>query len=134
MSAMLDLSVIIVHWNVPALLDDCLNSVRRELAASALTHETIVVENGSDSPELRAVLARHAGGAVRWLHENRGYAAGCNAGLQAARGEFVLLLNPDIVLQPGCVESLWKTIHASGHIGMVAPLLVNRDGSTQSTG
>jgi hypothetical protein len=123
-----------VHWNVPALLDACLTSVEDEVARSCLTTETLVVDSASDSSELRAVLNRHPSVRTLFLEENRGYAAGCNAGMRSSCGEAVLLLNPDTELLPGALKTLWTTLQLSPRIGLVAPLLLNPDGSLQSWG
>jgi len=124
----------VVHWNVPELLDACLTSVENEIARSQLTADILVVENASDSPPLRRGLGRHPTARALYLPENRGYAAGCNAGLRHTCGEAVLLLNPDTELLPGALETLWQTLQLSPHIGLVAPLLLNPDGSLQSWG
>lgn len=129
-----DLSIAIVHWNVPELLDACLSSIRRETEISGLRTETIVVDNASDTPELRRVLDAHVWAQPIFLHENRGYAAGCNAALAVARGAATLLLNPDTEMQQGAFRALWNTLHAAAHIGMVAPLLLYPDGRAQSAG
>ncbi len=68
------------------------------------------------------------------LEENRGYAAGCNAGIRHRRSEAVLLLNPDTELLPGTLQTLWTTLQVAPHVAMTAPLLLNNDGSIQSAG
>ena len=129
------LSVIIVSWNVRALLDGCLESLRPLLnhesdSASAPT-EIIVVDNASRD------------GTVAWLRtawpqvqvvasaENLGFGRANNAGLARARGEWLLLLNPDTVVQPGAVEALMAFLAAHPAAGMVAPRLLYGDGTLQ---
>lgn len=130
----LDIAIVVVHWNVPRLLDACLASIAADVSRTYLTTETLVVDSASDTPELRAVLARHPEALTLFMDENRGYAAGCNAGIQATISEAVLLLNPDTGLLPGALETLWRTLQIRPHIGLVAPLLLNADGSLQSWG
>lgn len=129
---MVDVSIIIVHWNVPSLLEACLASIQRERFSAAT--EIIVVDNGSDTPALREVIARHPAVQPLFLGENRGYAAGCNAGLRAARGSAALLLNPDTEVLAGALETMWTTLRVARHVGMVAPILMNPNGSLQSAG
>lgn len=130
-----DLSIVVVHWNVPDLLDACLHSISAETARDAtLTCETIVVDCASPTPAYTRVVESHPGVALIELPSNRGYAAGCNAGLSASRGHAVLLLNPDTELQPGALAALRDGLEVAGHIGMTAPLLLNPDGSQQSAG
>lgn len=130
-----DLSIVVVHWNVPDLLDACLRSIMAERGRAAdLTCETIVVDCASPTDGHRAVVSAHASVTLIELAENRGYAAGCNAGLAASRGGAVLLLNPDVELEPGSLEALYHGLGIADHIGMTAPLLLNPDGSQQSAG
>ena len=131
----LDLSIIVVHWNVPALLDSCLRSIAAERERAAeLTCETIVVDCASPSDAHRAVVARHPGVTLVELAKNRGYAAGCNAGMAAGQGDAVLILNPDVELEAGSLARLHDGLQIAEHVGMTAPLLLNPDGSQQSAG
>jgi GT2 family glycosyltransferase len=130
----IDIAIVVVHWNVPTLLDACLRSIADVTVRSYLRTSVLVVDSASDSPELQAVLARHPGARTFFLTENHGYAAGCNAGIRATDSEAVLLLNPDTELQPGALDALWSRLQIRPHIGLVAPLLVNPDGSLQSWG
>lgn len=133
-SAGVDIAIVVVHWNVPALLDACLRSIAAETARSGLRTTTLVVDSASDSAALRDVLAAHPAVLTLFLAENRGYAAGCNAGIRATESEAVLLLNPDTEFLPGALDALWSRLQIRPHIGLVAPLLLNTDGSLQSWG
>ena len=57
-----------------------------------------------------------------------------NAGVARSNGQAVLALNPDTELLPGALSGLWETLHIAAHIGLVAPLLLNPNGSLQSHG
>ncbi len=130
-----DLSIVVVHWNVPGLLDACLRSIAAERErATSLTCETLVVDCASPADGHRAVVAGHSDVALIEMSENRGYAAGCNAGIAASRGDAVLLLNPDVELEPESLVALVRGLETASHIGMTAPLLLNPDGSQQSAG
>lgn len=129
-----DLSIVVVHWNVPELLAACLTSIDSECKRTDLVVETFVVDNASPDSAFRCVVDAVRGAELIELEENRGYAAGCNAGITRARGDAILLLNPDTELRPGALDVLWQALHISAHIGLVAPLLLNPDGSVQSAG
>jgi GT2 family glycosyltransferase len=128
------LSVVIVHWNTPALLDACLRSLAAELPRAELDVETLVVDNASPGDAFAHVLARYPWARALPMAENRGFAAGANAGLAAAAGAGMLLLNADVELEPGALRMLWDTLWIAPHVGLVAPLLLNTDGSLQSQG
>ncbi|HKR65624.1 MAG TPA: glycosyltransferase family 2 protein [Thermoanaerobaculia bacterium] len=94
-------SVVIVTWNSARYLPRCLEGIRQQ------THtpiEWIVVDNAS-SDESVALLAPHAAQVIR-NDTNRGFSAAVNQALRVARGEYVLLLNPDCHLLPEYAEKL----------------------------
>lgn len=130
----MDVSVVIVHWNVSALLDACLRSIERELRRSTLSVEVIVIDNDSDEQDFRAVVGCYPDIRLVELPHNIGYGAANNAGINLARGDALFVLNPDTELLPHSLDRLWKTLHLSSHIGLVAPLLLNPNGSIQSSG
>ena len=97
------LSVIVVSYNVAPLLARCLDSV---LSQTTDEDEVVVVDNASSDGS--ADMVRRDYPRVRLLAspENLGFGAGCNRGLAASDGRYVLLLNPDAELAPGSVEGL----------------------------
>lgn len=128
------LSVVVVHWNVPELLDACLRSIADECRTTPLATEVVVVDCSSPEPSYREVVTSYPDVRLVELPDNRGYAAGCNAGIAGTSGEAILLLNPDTELLPGALGRLWEVLHVAVHVGMVAPTLLNPDGSLQSRG
>jgi GT2 family glycosyltransferase len=98
------LTVVIVHYNVPQFLEQCLCSVR--LASEGLAVEVIVVDNASAVdpslhlaglyPEVRFVING----------DNLGFAAANNRALRMSSGRYALLLNPDTVVGEGCFREL----------------------------
>jgi N-acetylglucosaminyl-diphospho-decaprenol L-rhamnosyltransferase len=129
-----DVTIVVVHWNVPELLGACLASIARERAGTSLTVETIVVDTASPDRSFLDIIDSFPDVISIERDENRGYADGCNAGISSAAGAAVLLLNADVELLPGSLGLLWQALHVSAHVGMVAPLLLNSDGSVQSSG
>jgi GT2 family glycosyltransferase/glycosyltransferase involved in cell wall biosynthesis len=67
------------------------------------------------------------------LAENRGFAAGNNAGLRFSQGEYILFLNPDTVARPHSIELLCDYMEAHPEVGIVGPRLLNADGTTHSS-
>ena len=129
-----DVSIVIVHWNVAHLLAGCLRSVVAEVERSGLTASILVVDSASPDRSYREIVSAYGEVELLALEENRGYAAGCNAGIRCGDSEAVLLLNPDTELLPGSLLTLWETLQIAPHIAMTAPLLLNTDGSIQSAG
>jgi GT2 family glycosyltransferase len=91
--------------------------------------ELIVVDNagGDATPGLVAALAPQA--RVIRNAVNLGFGAGCNAGIEAATTEFVLLLNPDARLQPGALAALLAAADAWPDAAIVTPAIVAEDGA-----
>ncbi len=98
------LSLVLVAYRSSAVLPRAVAAFRRELATTALDGEVIVVEHSEDASEAERVEAVKPDLLLR--RDNRGYAAGVNAGLAAARGETVLVGNPDVELHPGALGVL----------------------------
>lgn len=122
------LSIIVLNWNTADLLARCLRSIQAHVA---LDHETIVVDNGSQDSSVAMVRERFPTVRLIPLPDNLGFARGNNAGLAAARGRFLLLLNPDTEVQPGALDTLVRWMEAHPAVGIAGPTLWNPDGSLQ---
>lgn len=92
----MQLSVVIVHYQVPAHLEQCLCSLGKAL--DTINAEIIVVDNGSENSSIVKLSARFP--QVHWIYsgKNIGFAAGCNLGWRKAMGEVILFLNPDTLV------------------------------------
>ncbi|HUZ62239.1 MAG TPA: glycosyltransferase, partial [Acetobacteraceae bacterium] len=100
----------------------CLESV---LATVPRGVRVIVVDDASPEPELAAMLDRLAARRrIVLLRQtrNRGFPASANAGIRAAAGRDVVLLNSDTLVPPGWMERLRDAAYAAGDIGTVTPL------------
>lgn len=129
-----DLSVIIVSWNVRDLLEGCLVSLAEEMHRSGLETEVIVVDNGSTDGSIELARERFPWARLIPLGQNAGFSRANNLGIAESRGRALLLLNPDTVVLPGALAALWRALHAAPHVGMVGARLLNGDGSLQSAG
>ena len=105
-----------VNWNRRELLRECLRSLAEQ---RGVTFETIVVDNGSSDGS--ADLAESGFGAkVIRNQENRGFCAANNQGIEAARGEFVALLNNDAEAEPDWLSELARACGSRSDVGMAA--------------
>lgn len=96
--------------------------------------EVIVVDNGSGDQSGEVVAREYPGATYIGLPINHGYSAGNNVGLRQASGDYVMILNPDTSLTPGAVETMIRYLEEHPAVGLVAPKLINPDGSTQLSG
>ncbi len=125
------LAIVIVHFNTSEDLGRCLESIAAYPPATS--HRVVIVDNASHDEGLAAVHQRHP--ACLWLFntENTGYARGCNKGMAAVPADYYLILNPDIVVQPGALDRLLEFADAHPRAGLVGPQLLNEDGSLQES-
>lgn len=131
---MIDLSLVIVTWNGWPWLERCLESVDRQVrAAGKLALEVIVVDNGSTDGTVARLAERFPWAACLALPENRGFAAGANAGLRRAAGRHVALLNNDTELEAGALEACVAHLDAHPEVGVVGPQLLHPDGRKQNS-
>jgi N-acetylglucosaminyl-diphospho-decaprenol L-rhamnosyltransferase len=102
------LAIVLVHYQTPELAVEAVEALRADLAAGDREAEWLLVDNGSDD----AGRARLAALPVTRLDPGRnlGYAGGVNLGVAASRAEVVLLMNPDVLVLPGCAAALLDEI------------------------
>ena len=126
----LDLSVVILNWNARDYLVAALESIVRPHWRHHI--EVIVVDNASHLDDSVATVRRDFP-QVRLIESPRnvGFSAGNNRGLGAARGRYVLFLNPDTVVHDGALDTLIAWMDAHPEAGACGPKLLNSDGSLQ---
>lgn len=90
-----------------------------------------MVDNASADGSAALVRAQFPHVQVIANTENRGFAAACNQGLQAASGNFLCLLNPDTQLFPGALDALASFLESNQKVGVVGPTLLHTDGTYQ---
>lgn len=99
-----DLAIVLVHYRTPRLLVEACESLFADLATSRLSAELVVVDNGS-APGDHA-LWRQLPARILAPGENLGYAGGVALGVAETSAPVLLLMNPDVLVQPGCVAAL----------------------------
>jgi GT2 family glycosyltransferase len=100
---MVTASIIIPHFNGKQHLDDCLHSLRRQTFTD---FEVLLVDNGSTDGSQAYVRQQFPEVRLLELGRNLGFTGACNAGWQAARGEFIILLNNDTEADPNWLAEM----------------------------
>ena len=126
---MINLSVVILNWNVRDLLERCLASIR----SNRYVIEMIVVDNASTDDSVAMVRSKYPHVAMIANEMNRGFTGGNNQGIAAARGRYVLVLNPDTAMVGDALDRLVDYVEAHSDVGAVGPMLLNPDRSIQSS-
>lgn len=129
MVCMIDVSILIVHYNTPGLLRQTLKGIFR--ANPSVSYEVIVVDNNpacrikekieSEFPQVKTLVSPR----------NVGFGQGMNLAMDVALGRYIFVFNPDIILMPGALESLRQFMDTHHDVGMVGSRLLNPDGSVQ---
>jgi GT2 family glycosyltransferase len=115
-------SIVIVHWNSPYLLG-CLRSF---LQPGTEGVDVVLVDNASTDGSMQQVAAAYDGH-IRSVRtpENYGYTRGANIGLRQARGRYIILLNNDAEVAPGCVDALVAAAEGDPRIGICCPKILS---------
>jgi GT2 family glycosyltransferase len=129
-------SAIVVNHRRAELLAECLGALRGALGRLGRGAEVIVVDNASGDRSCDMVREAFPDVRLIALPENAGFAAAMNRGLSEARGEWVLSLNNDAVVEPGAVGELLGAAQRDPEVGSVAaqmrfaetPLVINSAG------
>ena len=111
------ISIVIVNWNGAPHLPVCLDALRTQ------THrnfEVIVADNASRDDSLQLLARDYPEVKVVALPENRGFTGGNNAGVRAAQGEFIVLLNNDTEVDPHWLEEIVTAFERHPEAGLVA--------------
>ena len=120
-------TAVILNWNGRAYLEACLTAL---LAQEYPIERVVLVDNGSADDSVSFVRERFPTVAVLANGGNVGFAAGNNVALRELTTDCALLLNPDVVLSPGCVAALAATLAADPTIAIAGCKLWYPDGQT----
>ena len=123
------LSIIIVNYNVRDFLHHALVSLRK--AMKGLRGEIIVVDNASDDGSIEMVRRRFPGVQLIASKTNLGFARANNLGLKRARGKYLLLINPDTLVQEDTLRVMIKFFEDNPDVGLAGCKVLNPDGSFQ---
>lgn len=122
-------SVIVTHYQTPQILEKCLSSL---LAATRGLKAEILLSDSATSPTLAAAIKKRFPSVILLTHQtNVGYGRLVNDGLARATGEFLVILNADIIVPEAALKTWLLFMAKHSEIGVAGPKLVNLDGSVQ---
>ena len=121
-------SIIIVTYNHRVYLDACLQSVMKQ----EYPHEIIIVDNCSQDDTVQLVLAGYPELTIIQSQNNRGFGAGNNLGVNHAKGEYVIFLNPDTIVQSDWLSALLSPMEQNNRL-ITTPKILTYDGLTINT-
>ena len=120
---MVDISIVIVNYKSLEKVINCINSIK-SANWSSLSYEVVLVDN--DSRDGIEDYMSKSNRDVRFIQtgENYGMGKGYNVGMRASKGEYLLILNPDTVVEENSIELLYEKMNNNPDIGVVGPRLL----------
>ncbi len=131
-SSAIDLSIIIINWNTKELLLETIASVYANLP-QPYSVEIIVVDNASSDGSALALVEAYPTIHLIANQENRGFGPANNQALKIAQGRYSLLLNSDVIVQPGSLVQIIEFMNAHPKVGLCGIQILNVDGSFQGS-
>ncbi|HZN14707.1 MAG TPA: glycosyltransferase family 2 protein [Acidimicrobiales bacterium] len=116
--------VVVVNYNAGDHLVECVRSVRR-----AGVEQVVVVDNASSDGSVQKLVTDDPKVTVVDAGTNLGYGGGVNRGLAHMTDDYVLVTNPDVVVDAGAVTALAEVLDADGDVGIVGPRIDEVDGA-----
>lgn len=123
----MDLSIIIVNYKTEELTINCLDSVY-ESYLQRMDYEVIVVDNASDDGSIEAVERRFPQAVVVKNEENLGFSKANNIGIRKSKGDYVLLLNSDTLVESDTIQKSLDFMQDRPQVGVLGCKVVLENG------
>tara|TARA_Y100000741_G_scaffold347560_1_gene314982 strand:+ start:761 stop:1801 length:1041 start_codon:yes stop_codon:yes gene_type:complete len=125
-------SIIVLNYNAGQLLLNCIDSLKKSTYSNL---EIIVVDNISSDGSQTKCKEEFPNIKLIQNEKNLGYCGGNNIGIKEAKGDYIVILNPDTIVEPNCIEELVSAQNKFGD-GLYQPkiLSLNEENVVQSTG
>jgi GT2 family glycosyltransferase len=122
------IGIMVLNYNGKQWLSPLFESIRRNGYPGIRIY---LVDNGSTDGSVEATLRDHPDVTVMRMPKNLGYCMAYNLAMPHAFAdgcEWVIWANSDILLEPGCLQELMRTVHSDPNIGVVGPAFLSWDG------
>lgn len=131
--AAVSLSVIVVNYNQKYFPKMCLEALAE--SETDFSYEILFVDNGSTDESIDFLRDRKKQGRIRLIEsgKNLGYGQANNLGAKKARGEYLLIMNPDVSVHPETLRIMAKYLRANEDIGILGPKIVYHNGKVQES-
>jgi O-antigen biosynthesis protein len=126
---MIDLSIIIVNYNVKEFLLNLLESIRK--AAKNISMEIIVVDNASDDGSIEILTKKFKNVKLIANKKNVGFGAANNQAMEIAKGKYFLLINPDTIVREDTLTKMIEFFEETPNVGIAGCKVLNPDGTLQ---
>lgn len=123
----MELSVIIINYKTKEMTINCIDSVY-ESHMQGIEYEVIVVDNASNDGSIEAVALRFPEAIIIQNNENLGFSKANNIGMHRAKGNYILLLNSDTIVEQNTLSKSLKFIKARPRVGALGCKVVLENG------
>lgn len=126
-------SCIIVNWNLKYLPRLCIEALKRSVCD--FHFEIIVVDNDSHDESLQYLTQMHEAGEITLVNSgsNLGYGRANNLGVKHAKGEYILILNPDVSVESDTLQKMVSYMEQHSDVGVLGPQLYFFNGQIQDS-
>ncbi len=125
----MDLSIIIVNYNVKEFLQNLLHSIAK--ASQSISTEVIVVDNASNDGSAEFIKEKFPHVKLIVNEKNLGFSKANNIGIKSASGNYILLINPDTIVSEDSFKKMIKFYEEHSEAGMAGCKILNPDGTLQ---
>ncbi len=125
----MDLSIIIVNYNVKEFLQNLLHSI--EKASLKISKEIIVIDNASDDGSVELIREKFSSIKLIQNKINLGFGRANNQGLVIAQGKYILFINPDCIVSENTLDNMISFFEDHPECGLAGCKILNSDGSLQ---
>jgi len=123
------LSIIVANYRNPDLLKVCLDSIKK--CANNIEHELIVTDSATQEDTEMMMREQFEDVIFFPFKENVGFQAIVKKGIENSAGEYLLILNGDIIVTENAIQNMLNFLQANSSVGMVGPKLLNFNGTLQ---
>lgn len=125
------LSIIITSYKQPELLKVCLDSIKKNLTLLENDFETIVADSATEDDTEMMMREDYPETVFISSPENIGFGATVKNGYERSKGEYLFIINGDVIIKPGSVEKMLGYLENNPTVGIVGPKLLSFNESMQ---
>lgn len=126
----MNLSIVIVNYKSKEKTYRCIDSIYNSDLES-IEYEIIVIDNNSHDEIGQEIEKKYPKVKFVQSYKNLGMGAGNNLGIELSKGDYILILNPDTIVEKDSIKKLYNYIKNNESVGVVGPKLLNPDRTLQ---